>query len=100
MLCSLGRLLHHAFALDLDLPESFFDDKIDAPLATLRMLHYPAAHHTDPQDRIGAGAHRDYGNITLLATDAVAGLEIRNRDGLWIKPPTLPDEFYAKSAIA
>ena len=90
---AVGRLLHHAFALDLDLPESFFDDKIDAPLATLRMLHYPAAHHTDPQGRIGAGTHTDYGNITLLATDAVAGLEIRNRDGLWIKPPTLPDAF-------
>ena len=64
------------------------------------MLHYPAAHHTDPLDRIGAGTHTDYGNTTLLAADAVAGPEIRNRDGPWIKPPRLPDAFLCRSAIA
>jgi hypothetical protein len=36
----LGRLIHRGFALDLDLDENFFEDKLDAPLATLRMLHF------------------------------------------------------------
>ena len=92
-LLAVGRALHRVFALDLDLSEAFFDDKIDAPLATLRLLHYPASKPSDPQDRIGAGVHTDYGNVTLLATDAVAGLEVRHRDGRWLKPPPLPDSF-------
>lgn len=39
---SVGRTLHHAFAADLGIDEKFFDDKLDRPLATLRLLHYPA----------------------------------------------------------
>ena len=31
--------------------------------------------------RIGAGVHTDYGNLTLLATDDVGGLEVRTRVG-------------------
>jgi isopenicillin N synthase-like dioxygenase len=33
----------------------------------------------------GAGEHTDYGNITLLATDGVAGLEVRQLDGTWVE---------------
>ena len=32
----------------------------------------------------GAGEHTDYGNITLLVTDGVAGLEVRTRGGEWL----------------
>ncbi len=93
-LLSVGRVLHRAFALDLSLPEAFFDDQIDAPMATLRLLRYPAADvQSDPPGRIGAGTHTDYGNVTLLATDGVAGLEIRARDGRWLVPPPLPNAF-------
>ncbi len=51
-------------------------------MATLRLLHYPGARRRE--DEIGAGEHTDYGNITLLATDEVGGLEVRTRDGAWI----------------
>ncbi len=89
-----GRRLHAAFALDLGLPEGFFADKIDRPQATLRLLHYPAAFATDaPAGQAGAGTHTDYGNVTLLATDGVAGLQVRRRDGGWIDVPPLPGAF-------
>ncbi len=88
---AVGRRLHRAFALDLDLDERFFDDKLDRPLATLRLLHYPVQFgHAAPEGRPGAGVHTDYGNVTLLAADGVAGLQARTRDGQWIDVPSVP----------
>jgi isopenicillin N synthase-like dioxygenase len=66
--------LHRAFARDLGLRTDFFDDKFDRPMATLRLLHYPASPSAAAAPT-GAGAHTDYGNLTLLATDDVGGLE-------------------------
>lgn len=91
---SVGQRLHRAFALDLGLPEDFFDDKVNRPQATLRFLHYPVRFGADaPQGQAGAGAHTDYGNVTLLATDGVAGLQVRRRDGRWLDVPALPHAF-------
>lgn len=92
---ALGLRLHRVFARDLDLPEDWFADKFDAPLATLRLLRYPA---DDGATGIGAGAHTDYGSVTLLATDGVAGLQIRPRDAKaygrdWIDAPSVPGAF-------
>ena len=39
----LGQMLHRAFAIDLGLPPDFFADKLDRPMAVLRLLHYPPA---------------------------------------------------------
>ena len=87
---ALGMHLHRALAHDLGVAENFFDDKLDQPLATLRLLHYPPRpEHLEP-GQIGAGEHTDYGNITLLATDDAGGLEVRTRSGDWISPPTIP----------
>ena len=89
---ALGARLHRAFASDLGLRPDFFDDKFDRPMATLRLLHYPAPPSgSDPQT--GAGAHTDYGNLTLLATDDVGGLEVRTRAGQWIEAPVVPGAF-------
>jgi isopenicillin N synthase-like dioxygenase len=88
---ALGRLLHRGFALDLGLEEAFFEDKLDRPLATLRLLRYPAA--AGPGAPLGAGEHTDYGNVTVLATDGVAGLEVRRRGGGWEEVPQVPGAF-------
>jgi isopenicillin N synthase-like dioxygenase len=89
---AVGRLLHRGFSLDLGLSEGFFEDKLDAPMASLRLLHYPARSPDAARD-LGAGEHTDYGNVTILATDGVAGLEVRDRGGRWMPAPTLPDAF-------
>jgi isopenicillin N synthase-like dioxygenase len=86
---SLAEALHRAFARDLSLPLDFFQDKLDKPMATLRILHYPST----PEGEIGAGEHTDYGNITLLATDDVGGLEVRTRAGEWIMAPPILGAF-------
>ena len=86
---SVGRLIHQGLCLDLGLDETFFEDKLDEPIGILRLLHYPPRQAAQDA-QLGAGAHCDYGNITLLATDGVAGLQVRHRDGRWIDAPTIP----------
>lgn len=86
----LGVALHRPIALDLGLPEDNFDAALDAPMATLRLLRYPPG---DPSSGIGAGAHTDYGSITLLMTDGEPGLQIRPRGGDWTDAPHLADAF-------
>ena len=89
----LGRLIHTGFAIDLGLSEDFFSSHLDSPIATLRMLHYPASAGLVDREDGGAGAHTDYGNITLLATDRVAGLQVLTRQGEWIEAPHVPGAF-------
>ena len=88
-----GRVLHRAVAVDLGLPPGYFDDKLLRPLATLRLLHYPAAAPEARVGELGAGTHTDYGNLTLLATDAVGGLEVRTRDRPRNAAPSIPGTF-------
>lgn len=89
----LGRTLHRGFSLDLGLPEDFFARHLSRPIATLRMLRYPASAGQVSREDGGAGTHTDYGNITILATDGVAGLEVLNRKGEWIQAPSIPGAF-------
>jgi isopenicillin N synthase-like dioxygenase len=89
----LGRELLHAFALALELPETYFDHWLNAPMTTLGPLHYPpqTGHITEAQ--IGAGAHTDYGCLTILAQDTNGGLQVRNAAGVWVAAPPLPGSF-------
>ena len=89
----LGRDLHRGFALDLGLEPDFFETKLDKPIATLRLLHYPPVDGPLPDGQLGAGVHTDYGNVTLLATDAVGGLMVRDRSGRWLDAPVVPGAF-------
>ncbi len=81
--------IHQALARDLGLDPGFFAPRLHRPMSTLRLLRYP------PGDGrgLGAGTHTDYGNLTLLATDGVAGLQVRHRDGTWIDAPHVPGAF-------
>ena len=84
---TIGRLLHRAFAADLGITQNYFEGKFDRPLATLRLLHYPPRPADIEPGQMGAGAHTDYGCVTLLATDEVGGLEVQTRDGTWLQAP-------------
>lgn len=89
----LGRDLHRGFALDLGLDPDFFESRLDKPIATLRLLHYPPVEAPLGEGQLGAGVHTDYGNVTLLATDAVGGLMVQDRSGRWLDAPVVPDAF-------
>ena len=92
---ALIHLSHHLmrlFALALELPETWFDDKTDDPRTILRLLNYP---EMDP-DKAGqtrAGAHTDYGTLTILWSPDSRGLQARSRDGEWVDVVAPADHF-------
>ncbi|MFQ5785197.1 MAG: isopenicillin N synthase family dioxygenase [Alphaproteobacteria bacterium] len=92
-ICGLGRLLCRAFAIDLDLPEDFFDDKVDKPLAQLRLLHYPPQSGPVSEREMGVGAHSDYGCVAMLYQDDVGGLQLMNSASEWIAAPPIPGVY-------
>ena len=77
-----------AFAIALDLPKNFFDDKHGCNYI-LRLLHYPPVTVAPTPGQLGAGEHTDYGSMTLLLQDQVAGLEVQTRQGDWIAAPPI-----------
>ena len=89
----LSERLMQLMALSLGLPERYFDVSCHDPMVTLRMIRYPA-HPDDADERtFGAGAHTDWGAITLLAQDAHGGLEVQMPDGQWVEATPMPDTF-------
>lgn len=84
--------LHRAIALDLGLEETYFQSLLDDPIAILRLLRYPPSRGVDGD--IGAGAHSDYGSITLLMTDGTAGLQVKPRGSdEWMDVPHVENAF-------
>ena len=76
------------------MPETFFADKIDRHISRLRVRNYPAPTTLPPPNQLRAGAHADYGSLTILRTeDRPGGLQVLNRAGTWFDVPVAPDSF-------
>ncbi|KAI0072208.1 Clavaminate synthase-like protein [Panus rudis PR-1116 ss-1] len=87
----LGKKLFPLFALALDLPEDFFNDKTKNSAAIMRVLHYPP--QTGPVDDriIGIGAHTDFECFTILWQEpGMQALQVLNTDKKWIDAPPIP----------
>jgi isopenicillin N synthase-like dioxygenase len=94
MMTDLDRELMRLAALALGIEEQFFDDKVDKHISAMRLNFYPAQPTAPLTDQLRAGAHTDYGLLTILNGEAVpGGLQIKARDGGWIDVETAPDQF-------
>ena len=82
-----------ATALHLD--ERTFEPAIDRHTSALRLLHYPdLAGHTVESGQMRAGAHSDYGTVTLLRQDdAPGGLQVRDAHGAWHDVPAVDGAY-------
>lgn len=76
-----------AIAIGIGLDEHYFDGFTDVGDNTLRLLHYPEVRKdifTINPGQVRAGAHSDYGSITLLFQDMRGGLQVQSPNGTFV----------------
>jgi isopenicillin N synthase-like dioxygenase len=82
------------FAEALALPSDFFDSRIARHTSALRLLNYPALSEAPAPGQLRAGAHTDYGTVTVLrADDAPGGLEV-------LVPSRMGDQWTAVPVVS
>ena len=76
-----------AMALGLGIDENWFDPFTSTGDNTLRLLHYPQVKKDvfkQKKGQVRAGAHSDYGSITLLFQDQRGGLQVQSPSGTFV----------------
>jgi isopenicillin N synthase-like dioxygenase len=94
VMLKLSARMMGGIALSLDLPEDYFAHYCTDVMATVRLLHYPPhPAHALPGQK-GAGAHTDFGGLTLLRQDNNGGLQVWDQasDG-WIHADPVPATY-------
>jgi isopenicillin N synthase-like dioxygenase len=100
-LSELAGHLRRAFALAAGLPENVFEDSFQHHLSSLRVIDYPERTVPPEPGQLRAGAHSDYGFVTILRSQASAGgLQAQARAGEWIDVPALDGAFVVNIADA
>ena len=102
LLCKeLHKQVMRAIALALEIDETWFDEYTVVGDNTLRLLHYPPVRKSVLARKTGqvrAGAHTDYGSITLLFQDDRGGLQVQSPKGSFIDARPIPDTIVVNAA--
>ena len=89
--CETGLEVMQYFAMALNLKTDYFDYWLTRPqsetMSTLSPIRYPPLDQAETV--LSAGAHTDFGCLTLLAQDDNEGLEIAMPDGTWLSVPPI-----------
>lgn len=79
-------------ALSLRLPGDRFHAFFKDQTSFVRLNRYPPCPF--PHLALGVGRHKDISALTILAEDAVGGLEVKRKsDGEWIRVQPIPDAY-------
>ena len=90
----LGGRLRRMCASAIGYDEDFFERLFDERASSLRVINYPELDAQPQEGELRAGAHRDYGFLTILRSENVAGgLEVQTHAGEWTAVETPPDSF-------
>jgi isopenicillin N synthase-like dioxygenase len=95
-LSDLAARLLRLMATGLHLPEHHFDQMIDRHTSAMRALNYPprGAAGSVADGQFGAGAHTDYGTLTILLADPKqGGLQVQGPGGEWHDVDAEPGSF-------
>ena len=99
---ALGDRLRHVLLEALGRPGDMLDDLFppNGGASYLRAINYPEQESVLPL-QMRAGAHTDYGCLTILRSqDSAGGLQVKDRDGQWIDLQGLDDSFVINIADA
>lgn len=109
----LSRKLLRSFALGLGAEETYFDKYVTAPFVSIILQHYLPT-HPGAEDPDSLGAHTDFEStsvrspqlgpidadisrcdaaFTILNQDPVGGLEVLNKNGIYVTAPYIPGTF-------
>jgi len=89
----LARAMVSVVGTGLGVEPDYFERDFGAePTCTLRLIRYPP-HDGAEDNQFGFAPHIDTNFLTLLAQSALPGLEVRTREGTWIRPPSIPGTF-------
>ncbi|TVY41857.1 putative iron/ascorbate oxidoreductase [Lachnellula subtilissima] len=79
----LARRMMKTFALGLGANETYFDSTVTAPFTSILLNYYPpqAPDGEDPESLI---AHSEFGTFTIFGQDMLGGLEVLNKNGIYI----------------
>jgi len=99
---ALGDRLRRVLLEALGRPGDMLDDLFppNGGASYLRAINYPEQDDVLPL-QMRAGAHTDYGCLTILRSeDSAGGLQVNDRDGQWIDLQGLDDSFVINIADA
>ncbi|KAL2812987.1 hypothetical protein BJX63DRAFT_432276 [Aspergillus granulosus] len=82
-------VLLRALAGQAGVDERFFEPFVDKKDHFFRVIYYPETTRSSFRDRQRAGAHTDYGTLTLLFNDNSGGLQVRTASGEYIEAPPI-----------
>jgi isopenicillin N synthase-like dioxygenase len=87
----LSRQLMRVFALGLDLDADFFEPHIGRHISMFRAINYPDQPDAPLPGQLRAGAHTDYGSLTIVRQEeAPGGLQVWDKTGRWLDVPVVP----------
>ena len=90
----LGAQIMQLLAAALGLEDNFFVKYHTHHISALRSQNYPSLSGDLLPGQLRAGAHSDYGTVTILNADPnVGGLEVKSPSGNWISVPKIEDAF-------
>jgi isopenicillin N synthase-like dioxygenase len=93
VMLGLGTTLMSLFARGLGLDAGYFAHSIDESPSALRAIRYPARSEAPEAGQLRAGAHTDYGTLTILRQDRVGGLEVLTQQDDWAAVESVPGAF-------
>ncbi|KAG9308849.1 hypothetical protein JVU11DRAFT_11479 [Chiua virens] len=94
-----GEMLFKLFALALELPESFLNDKTQNTTPMMRIMHYPSQDsdgHLEIDNTPGVGAHTELTHISQCFTilwqqPGIESLQVMNSEKQWVDIPAIED---------
>ena len=85
-----SRQVMRIFAIALNLDIDYFEDKINEHISMFRAVNYPDQPTPPLPGQLRAGAHTDYGSLTLLRQEQrPGGLQVMTKSGEWFDVPAI-----------